>query len=179
MMLLINMKLEHTDQYDDQWQGRTSCFPWFHTGVRRYEMVLILNCTVFMASTTSNFMFLCQVQLTILCFCCKYNLQFYVFVAGTTYNFLFFCCRYDFSQFFCCRYDFHLSQAVTASLPQFVLQFSAYMLVHKYLILLTCWYKSIYCLHAGTQVSYIVFFSINSTCWYKRIFLFSLYSRVH
>ena len=26
------------------------------------------------------------------------------------------------------RYDFHLSQAVTASLPQFVLQFSAYML---------------------------------------------------
>jgi len=27
------------------------------------------------------------------------------------------------------RYDFHLSQAVTASLPQFVLQFSAYMLV--------------------------------------------------
>ena len=28
-----------------------------------------------------------------------------------------------------CRYDFHLSQAVTASLPQFVLQFSAYMLV--------------------------------------------------
>ena len=38
-------------------------------------------------------------------------------------------CQVRFLIIFCARYDFHLSQAVTASLPQFVLQFSAYMLV--------------------------------------------------
>ena len=154
-MLLINMKLEHTDQYADQWQGRTSCFPWSHTGVRRYEMVLILNCTVFMASTTSNFVFLCQVQLTILCFCCKYNLQFYVFVAGTTYNFLSLLQVQLFTIFLL---QVRLppqpsSDCVSPPVCSSVLclhagtqiSYCAYMLVHKYL-LLTCWYTSIlYC----------------------------------
>ena len=41
-------------------------------------------------------------------------------------------CQVRFLIIFFARYDFHLSQAVTASLPQFVLQFSAYMLVDKH-----------------------------------------------
>ena len=41
-------------------------------------------------------------------------------------------CQVRFLIIFFARYDFHLSQAVTASLPQFVLQFSAYMLVDRH-----------------------------------------------
>ena len=71
------------------------------------------------------------------------------------------------------RYDFHLSQAVTASLPQFVLQFSAYMLVSLVLSKVNVEDPTFniyfYILLRFKLVSFIIFFfklfSRCCTCW--------------